>query len=63
MLSTGYTLVLEIVWVVVWPLVVEVEPCLNTMSDESEISADALPFLLAFALEFCDEVSLVCWEP
>jgi hypothetical protein len=28
------------------------EPCLNTISEDSEISALALPFLLALADEF-----------
>jgi hypothetical protein len=30
-------------------------PCLNTVREESEISADAVPFLLAFELEVSPE--------
>lgn len=47
----------EIVWVVevvppMFPFAVEVLPYLKTMRDDSEISADAVPFRLALALEF-----------
>ena len=61
MLSKGYTLVLEIVCVVVCtPLAVEVLPYLNTISDDSLTSAEALPFLEALALEFCELLSAFC---
>lgn len=44
-------------------LAVEVLPYLKTVSAESEISAEAVPFRLAFALEFDDKFSeLIIWE-
>jgi len=46
--------VLLIVWLVVLgppPDVVKVLPCLNTVSDDSEMSADAVPIREALELE------------
>lgn len=53
MLSWGCTEVFEIVCVVVVgpSLAVEVEPCLNTVNDESEISAEAVPLREALELD------------
>ena len=60
-LSNGCTEVFEIVCVVVWPpLAVDVLPCLNTISDDSLTSAEALPFRDAFAELFCDVESAFC---
>lgn len=49
MLLMGWTEVFEIVWV--YPAF-PVEPYLNTINDDSEISAEAFPLREAFADEF-----------
>lgn len=39
------------------PFAVEVLPCLNTVNDDSDISAVVVPLRLPFADEFYDELS------
>jgi hypothetical protein len=57
MLSNGYTDVLLIVCDVIAPLAVDVLPYLNTVNEDSEISAVVVPLRLALAEEFYDELS------
>lgn len=57
MLSPGYMEELLIFYAPSFApsFVVKMLPCLNTVREESEISADAVPFLLAFELEVSPE--------
>ena len=52
-LSTGLTEEPLIVWTVPWP---DLVAFLRTIREDSEISADAAPFLLALELEAADSV-------